>query len=140
MTLRWTTTLETGNRQIDLQHQELVDLLDELAAAHASGRDEEALREILPRLASYVLFHFATEEMLMAALPASNAHAVAHRRAHREFSTRIETLQARTAAGEQPPLAPLIDYLTSWLREHIMHTDRELVALIAPAAPGRRQM
>lgn len=140
MPLPWTTTLETGNRQIDLQHQELVELLNELAAAHANARDEEALREILPRLTSYVLFHFATEEMLMHDLPASNAHVVAHRQAHREFAARIETLRARTAAGEQPALAPLIDYLTSWLREHIMHTDRELVALLGPAAPARQPM
>ncbi|HEX6735420.1 MAG TPA: bacteriohemerythrin [Azonexus sp.] len=137
MTIRWTTALETGHRQIDLQHQELVELLDELATAHRAGRDDDALHDILPRLASYVLFHFGTEEMLMAGLPASNAHAVAHRQAHREFTARVETLRAQTAAGEHPSLGPLVDYLQAWLLEHIMNTDRELVVLIAGHPAGR---
>jgi hemerythrin-like metal-binding protein len=135
MTIIWNATLETGHRQIDLQHQELVELINELTMALEAGREFDALDDILPRLSSYVLFHFGTEEMLMGTLPADNPHATGHRQAHRDFTTRVEALRAGAAAGEKLEAGPLADFLRDWLTNHIMRTDRELVALLAPRTP-----
>jgi len=129
-TIIWSTALETGHRQIDLQHQELVDLINELTEAFDANCADTVLLEILPRLASYVLFHFSTEETLMTQLPANNEHSAIHRRQHDEFTTRVNALRAQIAAGERPPAAPLAEFLKNWLSWHIMQTDRELVALL----------
>lgn len=126
MPLHWNDTLATGIRQIDLQHQELIQLINELEAAHAAGRRAEAVDEVLPRLGAYVLFHFGTEDTLMPAHAA--AHSEKHRRQHAEFSERVAELRA-APAGEVD-LDALIDYLNRWLVEHIMKTDRELGRLI----------
>ena len=75
MRLIWTPELVTGVRQIDLQHQELIDLINELDAAHESGLDDLALADVLSRLTSYVLFHFGTEEGLMAKVAVSSQFA-----------------------------------------------------------------
>jgi len=135
MTIIWNTTLETGHRQIDLQHQELVELINELTAALEVGREFDALDDILPRLNNYVLFHFGTEEMLMTGLPADSTHVLIHRQAHGDFTARINALRAGAAAGEKLEAAPLADFLRNWLVEHIMRTDRELVTLLAPHQP-----
>lgn len=78
MRLIWTPELVTGVRQIDLQHQELIDLINELESAHESGQHTAALSEVLPRLTGYALFHFATEEGLMAKVAPSAAFAQHH--------------------------------------------------------------
>jgi hemerythrin-like metal-binding protein len=125
MSIVWNAALETGHRTIDLQHQELVELINDAASAHHAGRDTVVLEEIMPRLASYVLFHFSTEETLMTGLPSS--HTIGHRMAHREFTGRIDAMKEAVARGEAPSLAPLLAYLKAWLIEHIMKTDQEMV-------------
>jgi len=126
MPLHWNDTLATGVRQIDLQHQELIEILNELEAAHAAGHAAEALDEVLPRLEAYVLFHFATEEGLAAAHDPD--HVAAHRREHAGFAARVAELRAGPLAAADLPA--LIDYLKRWLVEHIMKTDRALGARI----------
>lgn len=127
MPLNWTDTLATGIRQIDLQHQELIELINALELAHAAGQRQAALDAWLPKLSSYILFHFATEEAMM---PRTlGEHAERHRRQHREFTNRVEAL--RQSPADTVDLADLIAYLKQWLIEHIMKTDHELARLIA---------
>ncbi len=125
MPIAWTAALATGVRQIDLQHQELIDLINELDAAHVAGRQADALDGVLPRLAAYVLFHFGTEEALMAETDGAAAHAALHAREHRLFAERVVELRA-----DPGDLAGFIDYLKGWLIGHIMKTDHDLAALI----------
>ncbi|MDP1526476.1 MAG: bacteriohemerythrin [Rhodocyclaceae bacterium] len=127
MPLTWTNTLSIGIRQIDLQHQELIELINALEAAHASGQRQAALEEVLPKLSAYVLFHFATEEAMMPRTLGD--HAERHRLQHQVFTERVEAL--RSMPPERIDLAELIAYLKQWLVEHIMKTDRELARLIA---------
>lgn len=128
--------MSTGIRQIDLQHQELIDIINELDSAHLAGEAAHVLDEILPRLSAYVLFHFGTEESLISGLRGIDKHIEKHVSQHREFAEKVAALAAQrnapgTMPGTAPDLAPFLDYLKSWLVDHIMKTDRELGALLA---------
>ncbi|HJV76391.1 MAG TPA: hemerythrin family protein [Noviherbaspirillum sp.] len=125
MPITWSSQLETGIRQIDLQHEELVAMINAAEAAYAKGEETLALQEILPRLAAYVLFHFATEEALLDN-GAGLQHAISHRNAHMEFRTRLAAMKADAVNGTPGALARLLDYLQVWLFNHIMVTDKEL--------------
>jgi hemerythrin-like metal-binding protein len=131
MPITWNSSLETGHRQIDLQHQELIELINEAEAGQAAGRDPEVLQDVMPRLMAYVLFHFATEDGLMTQSGVNTAHATAHRQAHQEFADRVSAMKSSIDAGESGLLAPLVIYLQNWLVEHIMKTDRELANALA---------
>lgn len=126
MSLRWNDALAVGIRNIDLQHQELIELINALALADDHGHRDIAIDEVLPRLTAYVLFHFGTEEALLPSV--SSAHAELHRRQHREFSEHIARLR------ESPPdaidLPALVAYLRGWLVDHIMRTDHDLADLL----------
>ena len=130
MPITWNSSLETGHRQIDLQHQELIELINEAEAGQAAGRDPEVLQDVMPRLMAYVLFHFATEDGLMTHSGVNTAHATAHQQAHKEFADRVNAMKSSIDAGETGLLAPLVSYLQNWLVEHIMKTDKELGKLI----------
>jgi len=126
MPLEWNQTLATGVRQIDLQHQELIGLINELEAAQDQGPD--AVAEVLPRLSAYVLFHFGTEESLMDGLPGRPAHVAKHQQEHRAFAAEVAALRAGNPSTAE--LAAFVDYLKRWIVEHIMKTDQDLAKLI----------
>jgi hemerythrin len=135
MQLTWTAEMATGVRQIDLQHQELIALINDLENAHAAGREAAALDEALPRLAAYVLFHFGTEESLMKNSGIASEHFALHKQQHRDFAAKVGALRSRADSAAELP--GLIDYLKTWLVAHIMRSDRELVAILGPHAHSR---
>lgn len=124
----WTPGLATGIRQIDLQHQELLEIGAELERAAQAEELARAVDELLPRLSAYVMFHFSTEERLIAGSPGAAAHRAKHLGEHRIFARRVAAL--RTSRPTAAELTAFVDYLARWIVEHIRTTDRELIALV----------
>lgn len=122
----------TGIRTIDLQHQELIDMINDLDDAIAEGRQTAAIDDVLPRLTAYVLFHFSFEESLMKDAETAHDHFAAHAEQHRLFGARIAELRAHPETSGD--IGALASYLKMWLVEHIMRTDRELATLLAAQA------
>lgn len=135
MPLMWSRPLETGIREIDLQHQELLEIGNELERRARGGDPDEAVRTLLPRLGSYVLFHFGTEERLVADLPAATAHLAAHIAEHRAFTEKVAALREGSPGANE--LLAFVDYLHAWLAGHIGHADQELAALARKAQSDR---
>ena len=131
MRLLWNTDLATGVRQIDLQHQELIDLINELETAHEAGHDDAALVDVLPRLTSYAMFHFATEESLMSKTTENTPYVQHHLGEHRLFVDQLATLKKSIfGVDSMQTVETLLTYLKSWLREHILKTDKGLAKLL----------
>lgn len=83
--IRWTPELSVGIDEIDSQHKELVDVLNQLHVAimerHATPRHAARdAAEILNRLVDYTRIQFAVEEALMRLLeyPDYEAHKAQH--------------------------------------------------------------
>lgn len=127
--ITWTDKIRTGNYYIDLQHQELIELINALASHIDSDQSLNEIQEALKQLNRYVIFHFNTEETLMANSRLSMEHVRHHIDAHKAFSTRVEFFQ--NAGVENIRSGELIDFLVSWLTEHIQKTDQELVHLLS---------
>ena len=139
MRIRWSSDLETGVRAIDRQHEELIGMLNELDAAHAGGCPQSVLDDVLQRLGTYVIFHFGTEEALMAGLPHNEEHARQHRHEHAGFIEKLTGLRAQAADNGRQTMEALIDYLNEWLYQHILKSDRELAALLNRKQAARPQ-
>lgn len=130
MRIRWSSDLETGIRAIDLQHEELIGMLNELDAAYSGGCEQSVLDDVLQRLGAYAVFHFGTEESLMATLPRSEEHAEEHLRQHRSFIEKLSQMRAQSSQDGPRTMGALIDFLNAWLYEHILKNDRKLGALL----------
>lgn len=139
MRIRWSSDLETGVRAIDRQHEELIGMLNELDAAHTGGCPQSVLDDVLQRLGTYVIFHFGTEEALMAGLPHNEEHARQHRHEHAGFIEKLAGLRAQGADDGRQTMEALIDYLNEWLYQHILKSDRELAALLNRKQAARPQ-
>ena len=58
MAFTWTKDLETGNAQIDREHQELIRALNDLFAACSVGNGRSELSRTLDFLEQYTKTHF----------------------------------------------------------------------------------
>lgn len=151
MPLTWTPELNTGIRIIDLQHRELIDMINELEqllpqlleqqrehgvaakSAHASTPPVHSplpVHPLLLRLQQYVLFHFAHEEGLMLRQHIATPHSDAHLAQHAQFAEQIATAISALDSDQSPPLSDLLAFLQDWLVQHIMGTDKALAALM----------
>ena len=124
----WSDKIRTGNKYIDLQHQDLIDLINEFAEVVEAGAAPQQFIDVIHRLENYVLFHFHTEENLMANRRISHEHTKRHILAHQRFSENIQSYKAGIQVAKPEEI---VIYLVTWLTEHIERTDQELARLLA---------
>ncbi len=136
MRIQWSAQLATGIRTIDLQHEELVEIINDFDRARTDGDTADNVDRLLERLSAYVLFHFGTEEALLDGNPRLAQHAATHRREHCTFSERVAAFKGAAADDRAAVMAQLGDYLANWIVAHIMHTDQEMARLLG-AQGGR---
>lgn len=124
--IEWGPQLEVGFGDIDVQHQRLVRLLNELEEAAASSDDPHGqLGQVLAELVRYTQVHFAFEEHLMATYALEGHEASRrHREEHRALTGQVLAYRDRFVSGEAELDADVLAFLRDWLRSHILGTDR----------------
>ena len=128
----------TGITVLDEQHAQLFQLSEQ---ARTLLKDEnmlykyEDLQKILKGLRDYTLSHFVTEESYMA--DASYSKLDSHRQLHQRFIEKLDEVDAAVAAislGNQDTiLFELGSYLSDWLLQHILITDKQMIDEIEAA-------
>jgi hemerythrin len=136
MRIQWTRDLATGVPEIDEQHKELFAAVESLVSAMDDGRGREAVATTLQFLERYAVYHFSTEERLMA--DTEYPGLADHRAAHDDFLHELAGWKQRHDSGD--PFASewlpldLQFRLALWLREHIAQVDAAFGAFLAARA------
>ncbi|MDC8773456.1 bacteriohemerythrin [Roseateles albus] len=126
MKLTWDNRFTTGIRTVDLQHQELMEILNALDELELSAAREQSLKQLLAQLKQYVIFHFSHEEDLMERNFVPLGTRTAHLAQHANFARQIDVAtQSLLTAFNPDAKAELVQFLQQWLLEHIMVTDME---------------
>ncbi|MCC8667905.1 bacteriohemerythrin [Xanthomonas arboricola] len=118
--LVWQDDLNTGIEVIDHQHRRIVEMINQLHAAHASLQ-RLAVAEVIDELIDYTLSHFAFEEELME--EAGYPFSLVHKRVHEVFGKRVGEYRLRFQAGEDV-CDELRSMLSRWLFNHIRGDDQ----------------
>lgn len=128
----WTQEMSVGVERMDAEHRALVAMLNELGQALASGRGDEAARDVAGRMRRYAKEHFQTEEsaMLASDYPTRTGHIAEHD----SFIEKVLELEEALSLGGSAEPEGLRAYLADWLRSHIMGTDKALGAHLATRA------
>ena len=122
MPIRWDPSYETGDVSIDLQHRELLAIVDGLEAAEADMSDSgEAILVVLGRVMEFTQSHFLMVEV---DYPRPSLEEMVAQ--HREFTSyaRLRVLEFRK--GEMVSVMPLQAFLAEWLTIHEFGMDRAL--------------
>jgi hemerythrin len=132
--IQWNDATRTGVAEMDDQHRILVDTLIE-ATERLSGNPGSRLFDRITRdLLAYAIYHFGTEEKLMAHCRYADAapdDAALHLAQHRQFSQRVVALRAEASQGGQESRDALLAFLRDWLVNHILTTDQRLGRFIS---------
>lgn len=134
-TFEWKSEYDTGVEEIDNQHKVLVSLINELGGLVGDNFDRGAAEEVFDKLKNYTVFHFATEEGLMAQYHYGERDLHAHLLQHRQFEKEIASVQHDFNQISIEDCNVILSYLTNWLINHICKVDKRFSAFIL----GKRQ-
>lgn len=122
----WSKELETGNAQIDAEHQELLRAVNRLLEACATEKGEKALSSTLDFLTQYTITHFRHEEALQ--LQYHYPDYPNHKRFHETFFKVVANLAASLEAEGATPrlMEDMNKQLVGWLLNHIKTEDMKV--------------
>lgn len=118
----------TGIELIDQEHQELFRIIREVNTLIKNEFIPDKYDEIvhlLDELFQYTAVHFKDEEAYMESIGYSGLSA--QKAAHEAFVQRLSEMQLdQIDANQQETLEELMQFLTQWLINHILHSDKKI--------------
>ena len=127
----FTDRFKTGIELVDDEHRTLFEIIKEtndlICAEHLHDKYDKIM-ELLAKLKDYTEFHFHDEEMLMERIGYPGLEAQKH--AHAAFVERLVDIDLNTLDeidnDQQSYLLDLINFLISWLTNHILVCDKKI--------------
>ena len=114
--------------EIDDGHREIFEAVSNLQLVLSSGGRLPEIRKLIQRLNACILAHFAHEERLM---PAARYGSIPwHKKQHDNARRRLVQFVLQIEQGDTKAGLALIEYLTSWLRDHTRLADRMMGAFL----------
>jgi len=122
--VEWSPLFEIGIPKIDEQHKSLAALVNEFHAIAASQASRDKVFSVLNRLVKYVEEHFRDEEELMGA--ANYPELMKQKMEHQKLAVDIFKFAERYGHNESELNSDVMDFLKTWLIDHILHEDKKL--------------
>ena len=119
--MTWSEELSVDVAEIDAQHQELIQLLNELFDAVKKGRGRDIVETVVDRMADYTKFHFGIEEKYFDELGYPDAKM--HKMEHQVFIDRVAEFRTQIGAGELGVSIRILRFLGDWIGDHIQGSD-----------------
>ena len=124
----WKDAHSLGIGFMDHEHQGLVDAMNALFEPMARGEEPAVLAPLLRALVQQTRAHFTSEERAM--VRHGYPQAADHAARHAELLAQVAQLEADFAAGKIQLTLRAMQYLKSWLTEHIETTDRAFAGFL----------
>jgi hemerythrin len=127
--IEWSDSFTVKVSTFDAQHKQLFRLVDQWHDAMKTGQTREKMSNILSELVKYTKSHFTAEENAMLAV--GYLEFTSHKAEHDKFTSKIERLSRDFQQGAAGLSIELMDFLTSWLQDHILNTDQKYSAVVS---------
>jgi hemerythrin-like metal-binding protein len=122
--ITWDESLSVEVDEIDEDHRKLVDLFNILSRSVAEGDATDYIEAVLEELITLTTWHFRHEERLM--LMYKYEGIVEHKAEHHDLIDGVRALQKKFHKQNKHLSNEDIEYLESWLTEHILGHDMKL--------------
>ncbi len=124
----WTDDLYTGSTLIDGDHRKLVELVNAFIQTMESGRGNDRMSKAMNELIAYSGEHFGREEAEMERI--EYVAALAHKAEHTKLLKQLSELKEMLDAGGRINVPAVADFLSQWLRDHILAADMKLAGAL----------
>ena len=121
--IEWNATYSVDIPSIDSQHQLLVSMIGQLQEAMLDGRAREVVVPLIAAMNKYAAFHFGYEEELLAAHGYPDLKR--HHEQHAILVDELGEIEQKYSSGRLNAGGPLLQFLRSWLVDHICDHDKE---------------
>jgi len=125
--ISWEKKFNTGIREIDTQHQRLVDIINEFYDARHSQSPQAVLNVILSKLIDYAWYHFDFEEALISRVNCLKLKE--HKAEHQQFRDKIKEILDCQDKEQFIVEDTLLKFLQDWLTHHILIEDMEALSV-----------
>ncbi len=132
--ITWNDDLALNISEIDDQHKQLVNIINELFDAMMGGRAFDIIDGILNRLVEYTDYHFATEEKYFDQFQFIESEK--HKEEHRYYVEQVNELKKAFDEGkmiregsDNVLSIDLWKLLESWLIDHLKNSDKNYAPL-----------
>ena len=120
---QWSPDCNVGINAIDDQHRVLVNTLNRLCVAVSKHEGDKVITGVFDALISYTRIHFTLEERLMR--HAKHEYLDAHIKEHKKLVEQLNQLYKKHLLEDDPIYYDLMEFLKSWLIEHIQGMDKQ---------------
>lgn len=144
MLFEWSSELEVGIPLIDNQHKKLVDIINSIYKLSKNNQacnneleySDTLLETAFVKLFDYTNYHFQTEETLFEELNYENKEN--HKISHDNLREKLADFYNNFAKYEHNN-TEILEFLTDWLREHILISDKKYANHLIAKKPQLKQ-
>lgn len=119
----WSQKFQVGIGFVDAQHKQLVDIINRLHEAMASGRGKEVLGKTLEELIRYTKAHFAAEEKVLES--SGYPEFPQHHAEHERLTLAVLEFHRKLISNELGLSINVMAFLKDWLGQHILNVDMQ---------------
>ena len=124
----WQSHYSVNIKEIDKQHQQLVNIMNDLHDGMKQGKGKEVLSNVLDELINYTAFHFKSEEALFDKY--SYPETSVHKRQHADLVQQVLEFKENFNSGKKILTMEVMDFLKEWLTNHIARSDKNYTAFL----------
>lgn len=121
MGIEWSHELTSGIDAIEVQHKNIIDLLNLLVAAQKSSTDSDELVSCLINFTRAIEEHFDFEEALLEEFGYRGLKQ--HKAGHQEISETLNSITLSAMLDEASVSPDLIDNVVKWFEQHLTSED-----------------
>lgn len=125
--ISWEQKYSVGVVELDNQHKQLINMINELYFAMSNDRGQQVVDDIIKDMLGYAKMHFNVEEAYMRQVEYLGS--LQHFREHERFVEKAQEMAKRCENGEFVLSFEVIQFLSDWLQGHILETDMKYVSV-----------
>ncbi len=122
-TIQWESKFETGQHDMDLQHQYFLNLINHFIKAMQQNKKKVVIEAMVHELTAYARFHFSSEERLMIEneYPGYQEHKMQHMDLIQTLNIQINNIDKDFEKG----MMDITNFLVNWFVHHTTEVDKK---------------
>ncbi len=121
--INWSSDMSVSVKDMDSQHQVLVDMINKLHEAMLAGKGGQEINLIVDRMVDYTQRHFKAEENILQAQQYPKY--VQQKKEHDAFVLKVLEFKRDLQSGKIGLSVQVSNFLKDWLTHHIMVEDKQ---------------
>jgi len=120
--IKWRDSYATGVEEMDAEHHELIDIINQLYEMMREKRPRAELKSIYDRLHSYTENHFRHEEQMM--IESEYDGLAEQQKFHKQFIIELDKMEADLLSADEAVVPVVYKFLREWWLNHIVEVDK----------------